>query len=278
MLPVLSTLAPIWGPGDFEETVFTSGTPLPLPVLPVLHPNTFQIFWKKQQRAGPVSTTTLEHRDGQAARWLAIMTSTLPIIFILHCLKYHSNSSITYFPDVDMPVIINHCLVSSIWQTDASALTGKKRTTAKQTWAIHYTDKILTDLSLQTHWKFESLLRQQLVIPEDHGNDWKQEWLPVAGKVSRLLSVLILNLGGGFLAKFWKRESFLRGYSKFLEQHPTESKELAFQVKHSLCSSGLLLQISSFVPTFLYVDKTQFQARTHNTYTIENTEFMVIHD
>lgn len=107
-----------------------------------------------------------------------------------------------------MPVIINHYIVSSILQTDASALTGKKRTTAKQTWAIHYKDKILTDLSLQTHWKFESLLPQQFMIPEDHRKDWKQEWLPVAGKVSRLLSVLILNLEGRSLQSSEKEKIF----------------------------------------------------------------------
>lgn len=62
-----------------------------------------------------------------------------------------------------------------------------------------------------------------------------------------------------------------RGYSRFLEKNYRIPEAWFLQLP------SVHLNVSGFVPTFLYVDKTQFQARTQHM-TIENTEIMVIND
>lgn len=77
-----------------------------------------------------------------------------------------------------------------------------------------------------------------------------------------------MTLGRGFLAKFCKRSNF---------SEATLEKNYRIPDACLLQLPSVHLNVSGFMPTFLYVDKTQFQARTHHV-TVENTEIMVIHD
>lgn len=118
---MLSTLGHIWEPADSEEAVFTCGASLSLPLL---HSNTFQIIWKKkrkQLRAGPVFTTVLEHNDGQTVKWLAKIL-TLPILFIIHCLKYHSKlfGAFCCFPDLSSTPSFSRATTASFWKKEAA--------------------------------------------------------------------------------------------------------------------------------------------------------------
>jgi len=116
--------------------------------------------------------------------------------------------------------------VSSVLQTDASAVTEKKgpqlnkpglyilKTRYQQIYICKPTEN-LNPFSPDNSWYQETR--------EETENRNGFLWL---GKVSRVLHILILNLGAGFLAKFWKGESFLRGYSRFLEQNPKNRRSL----------------------------------------------------
>lgn len=117
MLAVLRTLTPS------QQTWRRQYSLLPLPVLPVLHQKdkSFGNIRSLLQKSMLVLPAPHHHKEEQIARWLTITISTFSIIFILYCLKYHSKPSITYFPDVDMPFVINHRTVSSVLQACISS-------------------------------------------------------------------------------------------------------------------------------------------------------------
>lgn len=108
------------------------------------------------------------------------------------------------------------------------------------------------------------------MIPENSGKVRKYEQLPVAGRVSRVSSVSLWIWEEGSLQNSAKGKTS-QEYSRFLEKTPQNPRGLL-----STLPLGHL-NVPGLVSTFLYVNETQFQARTHHI-TIENTEIMVIHD
>lgn len=105
--------------------------------------------------------------------------------------------------------------------------------------------------SLQICRNFQPLLLGQLMIPENSGKARKKEQLPVAGRVSRVSSVSLWiweesSLQNSAKAKTSQGLLKVSGEKKNLENH--RGLLSIYSLVH--------LNVSGFVPTFLYVDKT----------------------
>lgn len=116
--------------------------------------------------------------------------------------------------------------------------------TAKQTWAIHYKDKILTDLSLQTNWKFESLFPP---TTHDTRRPRKRQKIGMAScgwKNSQSLICPHSEFGRGVPCKVLERRKFSQGLLKV-------SRTKSYGIQGAQTSTNL---ISEWNTPFVHLD------------------------